>query len=175
MGVVSAEEEEHYRHREQKLLGWRVLIPIVDLLPHVEVIVGTGVELERDAPHPMEHEEGTEHVADIGQGPRGLLRNAWHNVVEDFQGGDEDEVDGPGPCSRDNIPVSSQLSQGRRGHDNSPVPVQFSLTFRIYPVCIEIWQGSLVACVLDGLGGLLVDDTAGPPPTALLLGVGARR
>lgn len=95
------------------------MVPIVNLLPHVEVIIGAGVELERDAPHPMEHKEGTEHVADIGQGPRSLLRDAWHNVVEDFQGGDEDEVDGPGTCSRDNIPVSSHgsLFQGWTGED----------------------------------------------------------
>lgn len=46
------------------------------------------------------------------------------------------------------------------------------LTLRIDPVCVEIRQGSLVTCVLDGLGGLLVDDTAGPPPTALLLRAG---
>lgn len=110
MGVVGAEKEEHNGHAEQELLGRSVLVPVVDLFPHVEVIVGTRVELERDAPHPMEHKEGAEHVADVGQGPRGLLRDARDDVVEDLEGGNEDEVDGPGTCSRDNIPVSSHLS-----------------------------------------------------------------
>lgn len=110
VGVVGTEEEEHNGHAEQELLGRSVLVPVVDLLPHVEVIVGTRVELERDAPHIMEHEEGAEHVADVGQGPRGLLRDARDDVVEDLESGDEDEVDGPGTCLRDNIPVSSHLS-----------------------------------------------------------------
>lgn len=66
---MSAEEEEHDRHAEQELLSGCVLVAIVDLLPHVEIVVGTGVELERDAPHPVEHEERSEHVADIGEGP----------------------------------------------------------------------------------------------------------
>lgn len=69
MGVVGAEEEEHNGHTEQELLGRCVLVPIVDLLPHVEIIVGTSVELEGDAPHIVEHKEGAEHIADVGQGP----------------------------------------------------------------------------------------------------------
>lgn len=101
VGIVSAEEEEHDGHAEQKLLGRGILIAIVDLLPHVEVIVGASVEFERDAPHPVEHEEGTEHVADIGQGPRGLLRDDRHDIVEDFEEGDQYEVYGPGTCSCD--------------------------------------------------------------------------
>ena len=66
---MGAEEEEHDGDAEQELLGGRVLVAIVDLLPHVEVIVGTSVELERDAPHPMEHEERAKHIADVGQSP----------------------------------------------------------------------------------------------------------
>lgn len=135
MGVVGAEEEKHNGYAEQELLGRSVLVPVVDLLPHVEVIVGTRVELERDAPHPMEHEEGAKHVADVGQGPRGLLRDARDDVVEDLEGGDEDEVDGPGTCSRDNIPVSSNLSlfvasvssrTGSIGEESSRVRADFT-------------------------------------------------
>lgn len=96
MGIVSAEEEEHDGHAEQELLGRGILVAIVDLLPHVEVIVGTSVELERDAPNPMEHEEGAEHIADVGEGPRGLLRDAGDDIEEDLQRGNEDKVDGPG-------------------------------------------------------------------------------
>lgn len=69
MGIVGAHEEEQDRDAEQELLGGRVLVAVVNLLPHVEIIVSTGVELERDAPHPVEHEEGAKHVADVGKGP----------------------------------------------------------------------------------------------------------
>lgn len=69
MGVVGADKEEHNRNAEQELLGRSVLITVVNLLPHVEIIVGAGVELERDAPHPMKHEEGAKHIADVGQSP----------------------------------------------------------------------------------------------------------
>ena len=55
MSVMRAEEEEDDGYAKQELLGWRILIPIVDLLPHIEVIVGTGVEFKRNAAHPVEH------------------------------------------------------------------------------------------------------------------------
>lgn len=96
VGIMRAEEEEADGDAEQELLGRGVLVPIVDLLPHVEIVVGTGVELEGDAPHPVEHEEGTEHVADVGERPRGLLGDTGDDVVEDLEGDDQDEVDGPG-------------------------------------------------------------------------------
>lgn len=118
VGVVGADEEEHNGHTEQELLGRCVLVSVVDLLPHVEVIVGTGIELEWDAPHPVKHKEGAEHIADVGQSPRGLLGDTGDNVVEDLEGGNEDEVDGPGTCSRDNIPVSSDLFVGSCRHDD---------------------------------------------------------
>lgn len=69
VGVMGAEEEEHNGHTEQELLGRCVLVSIVDLLPHVEIIIGASVELEGDAPHPVKHKEGAEHIADVGQGP----------------------------------------------------------------------------------------------------------
>ena len=73
MGVVGAEEEEYNGHTKQELLGRGILVAIVDLLPHIEIVIGASVELERNAPHPVEHEEGAEHVADVGEGPRSLL------------------------------------------------------------------------------------------------------
>lgn len=69
MGIVSAEKEQHDRHAEQELLGGGILVAVVNLLPHVEIIIGTSVELERDAPHPMEHEERAKHITDVGEGP----------------------------------------------------------------------------------------------------------
>jgi hypothetical protein len=96
VGVVSAKEEEHNRDAEQKLFGRRVLVAVVDLLPHIEIVVGTGVEFEWDAPHPVKHEEGPEHVADVGEGPRGLLRDTRDDIVENLEGSDTDEVNSPG-------------------------------------------------------------------------------
>lgn len=69
MGVMGADEEEQDRHAEQELLGGGVLVAIVDLLPHIEIIVSTGVEFEGDAPHPVKHEEGSKHVTDVGESP----------------------------------------------------------------------------------------------------------
>lgn len=112
VGVVGAEEEEHNGHTEQELLGGGVLVSVVDLLPHIEVVVSTSIEFEWDAPHPVKHKEGAEHIADVGQGPRGLLRDTRNDVVKDLEGRNEDEVNGPGTCARDNIPVSSDIFVG---------------------------------------------------------------
>lgn len=48
---------QYYRHRQQKFLGGRVLVPVVDLLPHVQVVVGSRVELEWYSLDPMERKE----------------------------------------------------------------------------------------------------------------------
>lgn len=69
VGIMCAKQEETNGHAEEELLCGRILISIVDLLPHVEVVVRAGVEFKRDAPHPVEHEERTEHVADVGECP----------------------------------------------------------------------------------------------------------
>lgn len=66
---MRAEEEEADGNAEEELLRRGILVPIVDLLPHVEVIVGTSIELKGNAPHPVEHEERAEHIADVGEGP----------------------------------------------------------------------------------------------------------
>lgn len=38
------------------------MVPVIDLLPHVQVIVGAGIELKWDAADPVEHQVGPEHV-----------------------------------------------------------------------------------------------------------------
>ena len=98
MRVMRAQQEEHDGHAEQELLGRRVLIAVVDLLPHVEVVVGARVEFERHALHPVEHQVGAEHVGDVGQRPRRFLRNARDDVEEDFEAEDQQDVDEPGAC-----------------------------------------------------------------------------
>src|SRR5689334_13626978 len=46
VGIMCADEEERDGHYQQELLGGRVLVAVVNLLPHVEVVVGSGVEVE---------------------------------------------------------------------------------------------------------------------------------
>lgn len=95
MRVVRAEEEQHDGDAEEELLGRRVLGSVVDLLPHVQVVVRPAVELEGHTPDVVEHDVGAHHVGDVGQGPGRLLRHAGHDVVDDFEGDNQNEVDGP--------------------------------------------------------------------------------
>ena len=85
VSVMRAEQKEHYWHGQKELLGRRVLIAIVDLFPHIEVVVGPSVELERYASDVMEHEVGTGHVGDVGQCPREFLCDAWYDIEQDFE------------------------------------------------------------------------------------------
>lgn len=62
MRVVGADKEKNNGNTEQELFGGCVLIAAVNLLPHVEIVVGTGVELKGHTPNPVEHEEGAGHV-----------------------------------------------------------------------------------------------------------------
>lgn len=103
---MGADKEEYDGNTKQELLGWRILITIVDLLPHVEVVIGAGIELERDAPHPMEHEERAKHIADVGQSPWGFLWDTRDDIVEDLESSDADEVDSPRSCSKNSFRVS---------------------------------------------------------------------
>lgn len=65
MCIVGTEKKQHYRHTEEEFLRWRVLGPIVDLFPHIQVIVSTSVKFEGNSSDPVEHEEWAEHVGDI--------------------------------------------------------------------------------------------------------------
>lgn len=69
MGVMCTEEEEADWYTKQELFSRSILVPVVDLLPHVQIIVSASVELKRNTPHPVEHEEGAKHVADICESP----------------------------------------------------------------------------------------------------------
>ena len=99
VGVVGADEEEGDGHGEQELLGGRVLVAVVDLLPHVEVVVGAGVEVEGHALHVVEHEVRAGHVGDVGQRPGRLLRHAREGVEDELGEGDEHDVRDPGSCT----------------------------------------------------------------------------
>jgi hypothetical protein len=66
------------------------------LLPHVEVVKSTTIEFEGNTTNVMEHNVRAKHVSHVGQGPRSLLGDAGDNVVEDLEGSDENDVNGPG-------------------------------------------------------------------------------
>ena len=57
VGVVSAQQKQNNWYAEKEFLRRRVLSSIVNLFPHIQIIVGAGVKLERHAAYPMEHEK----------------------------------------------------------------------------------------------------------------------
>ena len=66
VGVVCAEQEEYDRHTEQEFLGGCILSSIINLLTHVQVVIGASVELKGHASDVMEHDVRAEHVRDVG-------------------------------------------------------------------------------------------------------------
>lgn len=56
MGIVRAKQKEDDRNTQEKLLGGCVLCAVVNLLPHVQVVERSAVELERNATDIVEHE-----------------------------------------------------------------------------------------------------------------------
>lgn len=69
MRVVGAEKKQDNRNTQKEFFGRRILISVVDLFPHIQVIIGSSVEFERYAPNPVEHEERAEHVGNVGECP----------------------------------------------------------------------------------------------------------
>jgi hypothetical protein len=57
MGIVGAEKEKNNRYAEKEFFCRCILGSIIDLLPHVEVIISAGIELERYPSYPMKHKE----------------------------------------------------------------------------------------------------------------------
>jgi len=66
---VRANEEQHNGYAEKELLGWCVLFAVVNLFPHVQVVVGARVEVKGHTAHVVEHEVGSRHVRKIDEGP----------------------------------------------------------------------------------------------------------
>ena len=69
MCIVRAEQKQHNGNTEKKFFRWSILIPIVDLLPHVQVVICACVKFKRDTSDPMEHQVGREHVRNIDKSP----------------------------------------------------------------------------------------------------------
>lgn len=63
--VVRADEEQHNGHTEEELLGWCVLLAVIDLFPHVQVVVGARVEVKGHTANVVEHEVGSRHVRKV--------------------------------------------------------------------------------------------------------------
>ena len=56
MCVMGANQEEDDWDGHEIFLGWCILVAIIDLLPHVEIVKGTGIKVERNASYPVEHD-----------------------------------------------------------------------------------------------------------------------
>ena len=96
VGVVRAQQEQDDGGDQEEFLGRRVLVPVVDLLPHVQVVVGARVKLEGHPLHVVEHQVRAEHVRDVGQRPGGFLAER-ERAEENFQQRYQQDVDRP--CS----------------------------------------------------------------------------
>lgn len=57
MGIMGTDQEQNNWYTHEELLRRCVLSSIIDLLPHVQIVVGTCVEFEWYTTDPMKHEE----------------------------------------------------------------------------------------------------------------------
>lgn len=111
MCVMRADQEQHNGDRQEKLLGGSILVAIVDLLPHVQVIVGASIEIKRDAADVVEHKVRASRVGAVDKGPGGFLGHARDDVKEYLADEDEDKMDSPGALCID--PLGIKIGQGR--------------------------------------------------------------
>lgn len=109
MRVVSADKEQCDWHTKKEFLGRCVLCPVIDLLPHVEVVKGAAVEIERNAADMVEHDVGAKHVGHVGKGPRRLLRDTRNGVKDNLGAENQDKMNGPGTFSV--CPVGVEIRQ----------------------------------------------------------------
>lgn len=109
MSVVSADEEEDDRHAKQELFRRGILISVVDLLPHVEIVISAGIELEGNSAHPVEHDECDKHIGDVGERPRCLLRHPGDDIIEDLQRSNQDKMDRPSAYFNSSLLVFSKF------------------------------------------------------------------
>jgi len=83
------------------------LVSVVDLLPHVQIVVRSRIEFKWDSSDPVEHQIRPEHVRNVRQCPGCLLRNTRDDIVEDLQAGNDDDVNSP--CTFCIDPVGIQV------------------------------------------------------------------
>lgn len=143
MGVVGADEEEDDGDSEQELLGRRVLVAVVNLLPEIEIVVGAGVEIKGYAAHPVEHDVRAKHVRDVCRRPACLLRQRRNDVVQDLEQYDDDKVNDPRACRPKISGRSGTLfAYGRRrvGKETSGGHVPFALTHSAFRFGSALWS-----------------------------------
>ena len=80
MCIMCAQEKEDDRDAQQEFLGGCILVSVLNLLPHVEVVICSGIELEWHSPDIMEHQIRAKHVADVGECPRNFLIDPWYDI-----------------------------------------------------------------------------------------------
>ena len=80
MRVVRARQKQRNWNKCQELLAGGVLVSVVDLLPHVEIVIGPRIELERHAAHVVEHDIRPQSVEEVCERPAGFLRHARETV-----------------------------------------------------------------------------------------------
>lgn len=73
MGIVRTEKKQNYGNTEEELFSWCILGSVVNLFPHVEIVVSTGIELKGNTSDIVEHEVGAHHICNVNQGPRSFL------------------------------------------------------------------------------------------------------
>ena len=141
IGIVGADKEQHNGDTEKELLGRGILVTVVDLLPHVEVVIGTRVEVKGDTADIVEHEVGAGHVREIDEGPGCFLGHAWDDIKQDLAEEDEDKVDSPCTCE------SQPRGRIVHGCDGSP----FALTHSTLRLGSADWS---LSCSSDSGGSL---------------------
>lgn len=95
--VMRAGEEQTDGYTQQEFLGRSELVAVIHLLPHVEVVEGSRVEFEGDAPDPVEHQVRAEHVGEIREGPGSVALDTGYDAEKDLESNDEDYMDYPSP------------------------------------------------------------------------------
>ena len=69
MGIMCADQKQGDRHHKEEFLRRGVLRSIIDLLPHVEVVICARVEIEGHAAHVVEHQIRAKRIGYVGKGP----------------------------------------------------------------------------------------------------------
>lgn len=152
MRIMGADQKEHYWDGEEEFLRGSVLVAIINLLPHVQVVIGTRIEVEWHAADVVEHEVGSGHVREVDECPRGFLRHAGDNVEEYLADEYQNYVDSPSTCMLSVMSICG-CGGGR--------------TLCIDPFCVQVGKTRLIAQLLQRLGRLLVDNTTATAPPSL--------
>ena len=107
--VMRADQKQSKGHEKEKFLCRRVLVAIVDLLPHCQFVVGTRVEFKWCALEGVEHYIRADNISEVGQRPAELSGYARNEVVKDPKKHNYDNVDAPGTFAMH--PVSILVGQ----------------------------------------------------------------